>query len=1455
MKHILTALFTLLSAGAAVCKAPSYAKSSGDGNEPNPPGVAVANCQYGTARAELDINNVRALIHNGGDMWWDLATSARYEVPKVTDPSEIRRTALFAGAIWVGGYEGTTNNLVISAQTYRSSSGIFSFWPGPIDTLTQFTDARRCLGWDKMFKINRLDVDEFRQKFNSGLIQSIDDVPEAVRNWPGKRNPYLPTVREYAGINLNFNLARFNDVDRNGIYDPLRGDFPRLPGAEGTSTGADQCIFWVTNDAGNQKRFNFRPGGASIGMEISTEAFAYSTSDYVNDMTFYRQKLVNKGQTTLRDCYFGQWADPDLGFANDDYVGFDVPRGLGICYNGDNFDEGVQGYGANPPSVAIDFFIGPQADLNDGVDNDKDGKIDEVDIDPETGGLIYEKIIASNFVYYNNSNDVKIGDPTLPQQYYNFLTSRWRDATPLTYDLGNASSPIGRTLNLNPPVVTYPTNYIFPGTTDKTAPYPWSEETARTFDGSGNPTGTVGNPPGDRRFLISAGKFTLQPGASNEMTIGVLWARASTGGSTGSFNKLLLADDEAQKLFDNNFKILSGPIAPDVELAEGDQEIVFSLTPAVNRLPSGQIQTSETYVEDDFASKSRFRFQGYLVYQFKDATSGFGDLGNPEKARLLADVSSDKKDGVGRIINTITDPELGPIPQVMVRGTDAGIKYTFKITSDAFASGSSKLINFRKYYFTVLAYGYDSGSKQTKPFILGRLGRKFIIATPHKTEVEFGGQQLNGKFGDILNLTKVSGVGTGGNKLNLSSITDSIILKNGSADKITYTADGQPVKVKVYSPKLVQKANLSLKLYGSVSYIGDPNLLRKGDVIVSNWASTANFTDSVDKQLITFSIDKNIDQKPGRAQVVSIRSTIEDNRTINSVELIMLNDGEGGRFATQFVGFKDGDNHSDLRVRSEPFIVENRPEATAMAIGTMLGDYWRLFDAGKLVDSSQRATSASPEQLSPKYGLSITLENVSGPLASPFVLTRNGFVAGEIEIPANQKIPWLIPVLGGSNDRFTRFNRWFFTGTNATTGLAVGDIEKYYALDITGIHKTNLSGSWGPYVYTNKYSTDLDMVGAHVPQPVVGTFQVNRDLVRESFKKIGNVDVVFTSDKSKWTRVVVIQGDSIKPTDGKAVANLTFTKSRISSISKDFTPDGSVSGFVKDNVPSASKGMSWFPGYAIDLDKGIRLNMAFLESSAFDPIKGNNLRWEPTDAKYKHPTVNEDSLFYGGKAYIYVFGTKYDEGKRLERTLDSLDKNIATFAVRRPAYARVFFECMYAGNMQPIDASIDPYKAPFDIKVKLRVDREYRSYPGIGGAENQPTYEFSTDALAASRNVENKFVKQLDLVRVVPNPYYAYSSYENSQADNRVKITNLPTKCTVSIYNLGGSLIRQFKIDNSGQNGLNATTFQDWDLKNSTGLPISSGAYIIQVDAGKLGSTTVKWLGVIRPTDLDAVSL
>ena len=41
----------------------------------------------------------------------------------------------------------------------------------------------------------------------------------------------------------------------------------------------------------------------------------------------------------------------------------------------------------------------------------------------------------------------------------------------------------------------------------------------------------------------------------------------------------------------------------------------------------------------------------------------------------------------------------------------------------------------------------------------------------------------------------------------------------------------------------------------------------------------------------------------------------------------------------------------------------------------------------------------------------------------------------------------------------------------------------------------------------------------------------------------------------------------------------------------------------------------------------------------------------------------------------------------------------------------------------------------------------------------------------------------------------------------------------------------------------------EWDMKNSKGIPIASGVYLIHVNAEGIGETTIKWFNVNRKFD------
>jgi len=120
------------------------------------------------------------------------------------------------------------------------------------------------------------------------------------------------------------------------------------------------------------------------------------------------------------------------------------------------------------------------------------------------------------------------------------------------------------------------------------------------------------------------------------------------------------------------------------------------------------------------------------------------------------------------------------------------------------------------------------------------------------------------------------------------------------------------------------------------------------------------------------------------------------------------------------------------------------------------------------------------------------------------------------------------------------------------------------------------------------------------------------------------------------------------------------------------------------------------------------------------------------------------------------------------------------------------------------------------------------------------------DDIATKTGNVDRLTEVLDIINVVPNPYYAYSEYETSRLDTRVKITNLPEICSIKIYTVNGKLVRSFKKDSP-------ITSVDWDLKNYAGIPVSGGLYLIHVDVPDIGERIVKFYGGMRQIDLQGI--
>ena len=171
------------------------------------------------------------------------------------------------------------------------------------------------------------------------------------------------------------------------------------------------------------------------------------------------------------------------------------------------------------------------------------------------------------------------------------------------------------------------------------------------------------------------------------MISGVVWVPQVND----CLDELVEADILAQNLFDGCFRITNGPDAPFIDVVELENELVLNLT-----YPEGTDNILFNYTETPpqlrgVQGDTAYSFQGYKVYQVKNANISVTDLDDPSLARLIW--QSDVQDSIGKIINWAkhADSDLSDVavPTIMVEGSDNGIEHTLSIKTDAFATGTN----------------------------------------------------------------------------------------------------------------------------------------------------------------------------------------------------------------------------------------------------------------------------------------------------------------------------------------------------------------------------------------------------------------------------------------------------------------------------------------------------------------------------------------------------------------------------------------------------------------------------------------------------------------------------------------------------------------------------------------------------------------------------------------------
>jgi hypothetical protein len=1401
-----------------------------------------AGCLPGVSVAEMAFNNVRTYLDVPGTMWLDRALGkGAYYIPANSGSSN-EPSSIFAGGIWIGGLD-PAGNLKLAAVRFRQVGN--DFWPGPLTTDGSATISQAvCTQYDKHFYIARSMVELHLLYFQrihydqiNGTTTSTQEpfedgyvIPNEILNWPAHGN---------VSLGQDFYLAPFADnpfgTGTEGLYEPELGDYPRYQfnvsesdckNKTRNSPAAlygDETFWWVFNDAGN---IHTESQGTPIGVEIRAQAFAFSTLDELNNMTFYNYSFINRSNVTLSSTYVSQWANPQIGGPDDDYFGCDVQRGMGYSYNGDNNDlsqgESV-GYGIQPPAIGFDFMEGPFID-DDGMDNPgPDNYQDYLSYAEVTAsnGVPYaslgsgfgdgvvdnERFGATSMLHFFSNAPVATIDPQIDIHYYRNMQGIWRDGTPLTYGgTGYAPNnpnaiPAKYYYSRNSDPAHWSTQGVDPG-------YEWSEE-------------SMGNPAGNRRFVQSAGPFTLLPGEQNNMTIGVVWARAATGGPLASVEALLYANDKAQILFDNCFRTFDGPDAPDLSVQELDREIIIYLRnsslsnnqnetfaafdysiPAFTNvldtlgLPSGQVIENDQY----------YRFQGYQIYQIRHAEVDLSQLNNPQVSRLAFQV--DIKDGVTNLINYTLDPVMGiPVPTLMVNGANDGVRHSFRVTRDLFALDDDRLINFKKYHFVAIAYAanqyadYNSadGSGQTTQYLSGRKGAsgavKPVTAIPHIPAPENYGTSIGAVYGQGFEITRIEGTGNGGLEVALTNESIAQIMSGEpwKADKITYQRGKGPVNIKVVDPLNLKAGDYRLRLYNDV--IGETP---GGQPIYQSVIDSAKWS---------------LEHK-------STEEIVYSSRTIDY----------------QF----------------EQLIPE-------FGISIDIEQYRYNF-FGRVGETRAELLSWSINFQDPAKAWLFGVEDTDD-----FTL-QNWIMSGRINEQRDDSIYAGAPC----------FRMLDATGNEMTEGpisphvfndLAFQTDDENFPIDGDKMYDAIFGGTIAPYRLVRPYDCGPAPLSGAIKEPE-GSSPSRKAMLSD----LESIDIVYTPNRDLWTRVPVLEMQH-DPQLAENGGIKMFTRKR-PSVDKFGNPVAAGVTAPSTNPNDANfmsaTGMGWFPGYAINVETGERLNMAFGEDSFQAVDNGRDMIWNPSSRVYSQPSFTE---VFGGQHYVYIFRNNrvsaetnnsmpsYDYGKYLMEKLEVTSPLIE--------YRRFWKDCMYVQS--PLAFGLLPLAEgliPTETTLSIRVAKPYQKYATLASLGNlnyselgsvlnplnvnllqqsendwYPMYDFSISSdISTATNQLNVAKVALAQINIVPNPYYAFSEYETGPSDYRVKFTNLPPECTIRVYSINGTLLKTFRKNDP-------LTFLDWDMSNDADRRLASGMYLIHVNVPEVGERILKWFAVTRKSE------
>ncbi|MFQ6605912.1 MAG: T9SS type A sorting domain-containing protein [Fidelibacterota bacterium] len=290
--------------------------------------------------------------------------------------------------------------------------------------------------------------------------------------------------------------APWFDADSDGVYTPSNGDYPTIKG--------DLFHWYVMNDHDPENQ-TYLWETEPLGVNVRVSTYGFGVPGPIGDAVFIEWEIENAGEDILDSLFIGWWADMDIMRFHNDLSGCDTLLNLAYSYNGSELasEDNVSG-----GLVLLETPVVPSPGDTAWVDHDI--LPDYMNL-PPAGHSIF---IGGSPAY---------SDPGTAEEAYRALNGLDVEGNPYYDPVNNAY-----------------THFAF----------------------SGNPVTGEGwaddMPQGDRRQMISAGPFRMEPGDTQRIVGAMLFADGidNIAAVAGLYEKAEIIHE----VWDNDFAQL-GPLA------------------------------------------------------------------------------------------------------------------------------------------------------------------------------------------------------------------------------------------------------------------------------------------------------------------------------------------------------------------------------------------------------------------------------------------------------------------------------------------------------------------------------------------------------------------------------------------------------------------------------------------------------------------------------------------------------------------------------------------------------------------------------------------------------------------------------------------------------------------------------------------------------------------------------